>query len=281
MIVLGFDPGGATGVAVIQTDSKNVEGIQELRNSEVEGSPGGRGLLEDRGAAWWNHVDSIPPLQKSSTTRSNGTMSSRIDGDEMTETATDVQAALDTLQHLPPEHRAAVAHRLLDELYLSDVPDNRKLRGAAEREDLRRRLAIQVHRVMECWAAWDNPTPDPSRIDTSRGAPRIRETRITIYSLVDFLIYGWGCSQIEAVFPLVKLEDVIAAVDYIQAHLDEVVADYQSILERHRKYRRNVDPKEQLASTRKRVLERWEQLKREKESNTKREEAHAGDPLRS
>lgn len=195
--------------------------------------------------------------------------------------APDVEARLQELLQLPAVERAEVADRLLDSLYLSSRPDNRELRGEAERQDLRDRLAAQVRRIAK-YAALNNCwPPDPSRIDLSWRAPRVRGTRITIFSLIDFLIHGYGYSQVAALFPRVLPEDVVAAADHVGRHLDQVVSDYQSILERHRRYqsRADHDPKETLAATRQRVLALWERLKREREANPQAEEVHAGDPV--
>lgn len=191
----------------------------------------------------------------------------------------DVETRLQELLQLPAVQRAEVADRLLDSLYLSIRPDDRELRGEAERQDLRDRLEAQVQRVAK-YAALNNCwPPDPSRIDLSWRAPRVRGTRITIFSLIDFLITGSGYAEVAAFFPRVLAEDVVAASDYIGRHLDQVVRDYQSILERHRKYQPPADLKATLAATRERVLALRERLRREAELTNHPEEVHAGDSV--
>jgi uncharacterized protein (DUF433 family) len=190
----------------------------------------------------------------------------------------DVQTALDDLQHLPPEQRAEVAHRLLDSLYLSDIPDNRELRGEAERDDLRRRLGIQIRRVLELSATWKNPPPDLSRIDETKGSPRICGTRITVHTIIDYLKHGWVHTQIAFMFSGVTPEDVLAAADYIGRNLDAMVDEYQSIIERHRRQAPPPDYTERVAASREKLLALRERLRREK-AEVEREEVNAGDPL--
>lgn len=194
-------------------------------------------------------------------------------------TATAGQAALKELQQLSPEARAEVAHRLLDELYLSDIPDNRELRGEAEREDLRRRLAIQIRRVLELSAAWKNPPPDLARIDETKGSPRIRGTRITVHTIIDYLKHGWVHTQIAFMFSGVTPEDVLAVADYIGRNLDAMVDEYQSIIERHRRQAPPPDYEERVAASREKLLALRERLRREK-AEVEQEEVNAGDPLR-
>lgn len=69
-------------------------------------------------------------------------------------------------------------------------------------------------------------------IDRGRG-PEIEGTRITVYDVIDYWKDDWRAAQIAAVFRL-PIEDIEAAIDYIERHEAEVMADYQQILTRHR-----------------------------------------------
>jgi uncharacterized protein (DUF433 family) len=68
-------------------------------------------------------------------------------------------------------------------------------------------------------------------IDRGRG-PEIEGTRITVYDVIDYWKEDWRAEQIAAVFRL-PLEDVEAAIAYIESHEEEVMADYRQILARH------------------------------------------------
>ena len=70
-------------------------------------------------------------------------------------------------------------------------------------------------------------------IDRGRG-PEIEGTRITVYDVIDYLQEDWRAGQIAALFRL-PLEEIEAAIAYIEQHEDEVMADYQQIIARHRK----------------------------------------------
>ena len=68
-------------------------------------------------------------------------------------------------------------------------------------------------------------------IDRGRG-PEIEGTRITVYDVMDYLQEGWRYDQIAGLFRLLP-NDIQAAIQYIEAHYAEVMADYQQILARH------------------------------------------------
>ncbi len=72
-------------------------------------------------------------------------------------------------------------------------------------------------------------------IDRGRG-PEIAGTRITVYDVMDYYTNGWHRDQIALLFRL-SSRDIQAAIDYIEAHRDEVQADYEKILDRHRNYK--------------------------------------------
>lgn len=71
-------------------------------------------------------------------------------------------------------------------------------------------------------------------VDRGRG-PEIAGTRITVFDVMDYLKHGWHRDRIAALFRL-SSRDVQAAMDYMEAHPEEVEADYRRILERHRGY---------------------------------------------
>jgi uncharacterized protein (DUF433 family) len=66
--------------------------------------------------------------------------------------------------------------------------------------------------------------------DRGRG-PAIKGTRITVYSIVDYMIEGWHCERI-ADFLRLHPEEVQAAMDYVREHTLEVLREYVKILER-------------------------------------------------
>ena len=67
-------------------------------------------------------------------------------------------------------------------------------------------------------------------IDRGRG-PEIAGSRITVFDVLDYLQEGWHPVEIALNFrPSTRQVD--AAVNYINEHRDEVMAEYQRILER-------------------------------------------------
>jgi uncharacterized protein (DUF433 family) len=66
--------------------------------------------------------------------------------------------------------------------------------------------------------------------DRGRG-PEIKGTRITVYSILDYLLAAWHPDRIAAWFRL-SSEQVRAAIDYINDHKAAVMAQYAKILER-------------------------------------------------
>ena len=72
-------------------------------------------------------------------------------------------------------------------------------------------------------------------INRGRG-PEISGTRITVYDVMDYYKHGWHRDEIAALFRL-SSRDIQAAIDYIEAHKEEVLAEYQKILDRHHNYK--------------------------------------------
>jgi len=67
-------------------------------------------------------------------------------------------------------------------------------------------------------------------VDRGRG-PEIKGTRITVYSILDFMIEGWHRERI-ADFFRIHPEEVESALTYIREHTLEVLREYVNILER-------------------------------------------------
>lgn len=66
--------------------------------------------------------------------------------------------------------------------------------------------------------------------DRGRG-PEIVGTRITVYNILDYTQAGWHHTAIAATLRISSAE-VLAAIEYIDAHRDEVMPRYQRMLER-------------------------------------------------
>jgi uncharacterized protein (DUF433 family) len=69
-------------------------------------------------------------------------------------------------------------------------------------------------------------------IDRGRG-PEIAGTRITVYDVMDYRKHGWHRDRIAAQFRL-SSDQIQAALDYIDAHEQEVAEAYQRILDRQK-----------------------------------------------
>src|SRR5260370_34881424 len=67
-------------------------------------------------------------------------------------------------------------------------------------------------------------------INRGRG-PEIAGTRITVYDIMDYLEEGWHHTAIAATLHISSAQ-VLAALQYIQDHQEEVRANYQKILKR-------------------------------------------------
>jgi uncharacterized protein (DUF433 family) len=71
---------------------------------------------------------------------------------------------------------------------------------------------------------------EPRIINRGRG-PEIEGTRITVYDVLDYLEEGWHRDMIACLFEL-SSQQVEVATRYIEDHREEVMADYQKIMER-------------------------------------------------
>jgi uncharacterized protein (DUF433 family) len=72
-------------------------------------------------------------------------------------------------------------------------------------------------------------TPQLTVIRTSRGLS-IAGTRITLYSLLDYLHEGWPAHLIRDEFNLTE-QQMSAVMEYIDAHREEVETEYQEVLQ--------------------------------------------------
>ena len=67
-------------------------------------------------------------------------------------------------------------------------------------------------------------------IDRGRG-PEIAGTRITVYTIWEYARLGHHHTYIAVILGLASSQ-VLAALEYIEQHKEEVLADYQKIMER-------------------------------------------------
>ena len=95
-------------------------------------------------------------------------------------------------------------------------------------------------------------------IDRGRG-PEIAGTRITVYDVIDYLQEGWRYDQIAGLFRLPP-DDIQAALEYIEAHQAEVMADYQQILARHHNVQYPTEVQAKLARSRRRLQARLAEI---------------------
>ena len=95
-------------------------------------------------------------------------------------------------------------------------------------------------------------------IDRGRG-PEIAGTRITVYDIMDYYKHRWHHSTI-ALHLGISSAEVVAAIQYIEEHKEEVTAAYQEILDRSARG----NPPEiraKLKETRARLRARLEELR--------------------
>ena len=112
-------------------------------------------------------------------------------------------------------------------------------------------------------------------IDRGRG-PEIEGTRITVYDVVDYWKEGWNYAQIAGLFRLLP-DEVQAAIEYIEANRDQVIADYQRIIDRHKNYRYPPEVQAKLAQNREKLQQRLAELRAAKAVEVK----DAGHPVGS
>ena len=71
--------------------------------------------------------------------------------------------------------------------------------------------------------------PQPTVVRTSRGLS-IAGTRITLYSILDYLHAGWPPHLIRDEFSLTE-NQIAEVMQYIDTHRDEVETEYQAVLQ--------------------------------------------------
>ncbi len=96
-------------------------------------------------------------------------------------------------------------------------------------------------------------------INRGRG-PEIEGTRITVYDVMDYAQHGWHRDRIAALFRL-SSRDIQAALDYIDAHRDEVTAAYQRIRTRPTRYQYAPAVEAKITASRQRAQARLSTLK--------------------
>jgi uncharacterized protein (DUF433 family) len=109
-------------------------------------------------------------------------------------------------------------------------------------------------------------------IDRGRG-PEIAGTRITVYDVMDYYKNGWHRDQIAALFRL-SSRDIQAAIDYIESHEEEVKADYQKILDRHRNYQYPLWVQEIVDESRKRVNQMLQEIRERRAKENRNADDH-------
>lgn len=113
-----------------------------------------------------------------------------------------------------------------------------------------------------------------AEITEGEHGPQIAGTRITVYTILDYLKEGWHHTRIAAFFQISSAQ-VLAVARYIEAHKEEVEADYQKILQRATQ-RKN--PPEIEALRRQSHAKLQAELKRRKrlKSRRKKDASHHG-----
>ncbi len=102
-------------------------------------------------------------------------------------------------------------------------------------------------------------------VDRGRG-PEIAGTRITIYNVMDYRKIGWHRDLIAAQF-LLSSDQIQAAFDYIDAHKEEVEAEYNRMLEWVKNYQYPPDVQAKVDAIRARADKRLEQIKARQKAN--------------
>lgn len=111
-------------------------------------------------------------------------------------------------------------------------------------------------------------------IDRGRG-PEIEGTRITVYAILDYLKHGWHHDYIAALLRL-SSDQVRAAAKYIEDHREEVMANYERILERHRTYEYSPEVKEKLRKNREEFQKRVAEIRARRAAEVAHASDHAG-----
>ncbi len=115
-------------------------------------------------------------------------------------------------------------------------------------------------------------TVENTIVNRGRG-PEIAGTRITVFDVMDYLKHRWHRDRIAALFRL-SSRDVQAAIDYIETHREEVEAEYQRILERHRSYQYPPDVKAKVERSREAANRRLAEIRKRRSGEVSDAEDH-------
>ncbi len=110
-------------------------------------------------------------------------------------------------------------------------------------------------------------------INRGRG-PENAGTRITVYDVMDHYKEGGHRDQITVLFRL-SSRDIQAAIDYIEAHKEEVTADYEKILERHRNYTYPPEVQAKIDQCKGWAIRRLEEIRRQGAGQVMRDRYYA------
>ncbi len=99
-------------------------------------------------------------------------------------------------------------------------------------------------------------------IDRGRG-PEIAGRRLTVYDILDYVTMGWSPTRV-ALWFRISSEEVLAAIQYIEDHRDEVMAEYQRILDRNAAARNPPEIEDRLKETRARMQARLREIQERK-----------------
>jgi len=72
---------------------------------------------------------------------------------------------------------------------------------------------------------------EPIKISDRGRGPELERIRITVYDIIPYLERGWHPSYIPTILPITTAE-VMALVQYIEEHKEEVMAHHRNIEER-------------------------------------------------
>jgi uncharacterized protein (DUF433 family) len=112
-------------------------------------------------------------------------------------------------------------------------------------------------------------------VNYGRG-PSIAGTRITVYDVMDYYRHGWHSDQIAEVFPRVSSNDIQAAIDYIEAHKEDVLAEYQKILDRHHNFKYSPEVQAKLDLIRGTATRRLQEIRRRQHAENPDADDHGG-----
>jgi uncharacterized protein (DUF433 family) len=110
------------------------------------------------------------------------------------------------------------------------------------------------------------PEAKPAQIINRGRGPEIAGTRITVYSVMDFLNMGWHRDRIAMHFRL-SSRHIQAAMDYIDAHQEEVTNEYNEIVNRHKNYKYPPEVQALVDASRGRAAKRLEEIRARQRGN--------------